>query len=121
MESPVTNNPAQKNPKKQKGVIEAITSFAERYVPDSYVILLLLSFITFLLALAFTPSTPYKVVQAWGTGFWILLEFSMQMALIIVTGYALATTPLCNKLLVALARMPRTPHQVYVWGVSISA
>ncbi|MEN6568248.1 MAG: TIGR00366 family protein [Veillonellales bacterium] len=121
MGSPMMGNPIRENPKKQKGIIEAITSFAERYVPDSYVILLLLSFITFGLALAFTPSNPYKIVQSWGQGFWILLEFSMQMALIIVTGFALATTPLCNKLLVSLARMPRTATQVYVWGVLISA
>lgn len=114
-------NPVIVENPKRKGIIEAITSFAERYVPDSYVILLLLSFITFALALAFTPSNPYKVVQAWGKGFWILLEFSMQMALIIVTGYALATTPFCNKLLVSLASLPRTGPQVYVWGVFVSA
>lgn len=108
-------------PKKQKGLIEAITSFAERYVPDSYVILLLLSMITFVLAFAFTPSSPYKIVQAWGTGFWILLEFSMQMALIIVTGYALATTPFCNRLLVSLCSLPRNSGQVYFYGVLLSA
>lgn len=108
-------------PKKQKGLIEAITSFAERYVPDSYVILLLLSMITFGLALAFTPSSPYKIVQAWGTGFWILLEFSMQMALIIVTGYALATTPFCNRLLVSLCSLPCNSGQVYFYGVLLSA
>ena len=108
-------------PKKNKGIIEAITSFAERYVPDSYVILLILSLLTFVLALIFTPSNPYQVVQAWGKGFWILLEFSMQMALIIVTGYALATTPQCNRLLTALCSQPRTAEQVYLYGVVLSA
>ena len=82
-----------------KGIIEGITSFAERYVPDSYVILLILTVIAFILALALTPSSPYKVVQSWGQGFWVLLEFSMQMALIVVTGYALATTPFVNRIL----------------------
>lgn len=116
------SQPAMVNqPKKQKGLIEAITRFAERFVPDSYVILLLLSMITFVLALAFTPSSPYKIVQAWGKGFWILLEFSMQMALIIVTGFALATTPFCNRLLVSLCSVPRNAVQVYLWGVLISA
>jgi short-chain fatty acids transporter len=110
-----------KKPQKTTGLIEAITSFAERWVPDSYVILLVLSLITFVLAFAFTPSSPYKIVQSWGKGFWILLEFSMQMALIIVTGFALATTPFCNRMLVALASMPRNAVQVYLWGVLVSA
>ena len=102
---------------KSKGVIEGITSFAERFVPDSYVILLLLTMIAYILALALTPSSPYKIVQAWGQGFWVLLEFSMQMALIVVTGYALATTPLVNRILGALCSTPRTPSQVYFLGV----
>jgi short-chain fatty acids transporter len=106
---------------KSLGVIGSITSFAERYVPDSYVILLILSFLTFILALIFTPTNAYGVVQAWGKGFWVLLEFSMQMALIIVTGYALATTPLCNRLLVSLSSLPRTSIQVYLYGVLLSA
>ena len=102
---------------KSKGIVGGITSFAERYVPDSYVILLILTVISYLLALAFTPSNPYTVVQAWGNGFWVLLEFSMQMALIVVTGYALATTPLVNKILGALCRLPRSASQVYLFGV----
>lgn len=102
---------------KSKGIVEGITSFAERYVPDSYVILLILTMISYLLALGLTPSSPYKVVQAWGNGFWVLLEFSMQMALIVVTGYALATTPLVNKILGALCRLPRSASQVYLYGV----
>jgi short-chain fatty acids transporter len=100
-----------------KGIIEGITSFAERYVPDSYVILLILTVIAFILALALTPSSPYKVVQSWGQGFWVLLEFSMQMALIVVTGYALATTPFVNRILAALCSLPRSSGQVYLLGV----
>lgn len=106
---------------KPNGFVDAITSFAERYVPDSYVILVILSLITFILALSFTPSSPYKIVQSWGQGFWILLEFSMQMALIIVTGYALATTPQVNRLLEALCRQPNTASQVYFYGVILAA
>lgn len=106
---------------KPKSFVEGITSFAERYVPDSYVILIILSMITFVLALAFTPSNPYKIVQSWGQGFWILLEFSMQMALIIVTGYALATTPQVNRILVSLSSLPRSSGQVYIYGVLLAA
>jgi short-chain fatty acids transporter len=97
------------------------TEFAERWVPDSYVIALVLSVVAVILALLFTPSTPYKVVQAWGKGFWTLLEFSMQMSLIVITGYALATTPLCKKLIVGICNKPTTAPQVYLAAVLISS
>lgn len=110
-----------KNPKERKRLTDYFTEFAERWVPDSYVISLVLSVCAFLLAAVFTPSNPYEIVQAWGKGFWILLEFSMQMALIVVTGYALATTPLCKNLMRNICSKPQTAPQVYVWGVLISA
>ena len=111
---------AAAEPPKTKGIIEGITRFAERYVPDSYVILILLTIIAYLLALFLTPSSPYKIVQSWGQGFWVLLEFAMQMALIVVTGYALATTPFVHRILGALCSVPRTSGQVYLLGVFLA-
>lgn len=105
----------------EKGVINGINRFAHRWVPDSYIIALILSLFTFVLAWIFTPSGPYKIVQAWGQGFWVLLEFSMQMTLIVITGYALATTPLCMRLLQGVCRLPRSAPQVYLWAVLVSA
>lgn len=105
----------------KKKITDYFTEFAERWVPDSYVIALVLSMAAFVLAAIFTPSNPYQIVQAWGKGFWTLLEFSMQMSLIVITGYALATTPLCKNLIVSICNKPQSPAQVYVWAVLISA
>jgi short-chain fatty acids transporter len=42
-------------------------------------------------------------------GFWFLLKFGMQMTVILVTGYALATTPILRRMIGALAILPRGP------------
>lgn len=109
------------SPHSKKKMTDYFTEFAERWVPDSYVIALVLSVVAFALAAIFTPNNPYKIVQAWGKGFWTLLEFSMQMALIVITGYALATTPLCKNLIINVCSKPKSAPQVYLWAVLISS
>ncbi|MDQ0285334.1 short-chain fatty acids transporter [Desulfofundulus luciae] len=103
-----------------RGFTRWLTGMAERYVPDSYVIVLILTFVTFILGLLLTNSTPLDLVADWGKGFWVLLEFAMQMTLIVVTGYALATTPFVNRVLVRMAGVPRTASGVYVYAVVIT-
>ncbi len=92
-----------------QGLATALTRWSTRWVPDAWIIAVILSLITYVLGLLFTKSTAYQLVQYWGNGFWILLTFAMQMCLIIVTGYILATTPLFNRILNGLARLPKSP------------
>lgn len=108
------------NDKQEKRMTDYFTTFAEKWVPDSYVIALVLTVLAYVLALIFTGDSPYKLVQDWGKGFWSLLTFAMQMALIVITGYALATTPLCQKLLVNMCNKPKSTTQVYLWGMILS-
>lgn len=61
-----------------------------------------------------TKSTPIEMVEFWGSGFWDLLAFSMQMALIVVTGYVLANTPAVKNLLVRLSKRVNSPTQAIV-------
>src|SRR5712675_428953 len=88
----------------------ALTDWAERWIPDAFIFALLATFIVLLAALAATPSTPPQVVDAWGRGFWELIPFTMQMALIIITGHVLATSPPMGRLIRAIASWPRTPR-----------
>src|SRR6266508_2634838 len=110
----------------------ALTRWSTRWVPDAWIIAVILTLVTVFLALIFTPTTPAQVVTHWGNGFWVLLTFAMQMALIIMTGYILSTTPLFRRLLNALAGVPRSPGQAVAlmafvsmalawinWGLSI--
>ena len=85
------------------------TRWSTRWVPDAWVIAVLLTIISYFLGLIFTKSTAYQLVQHWGSGFWVLLSFGMQMCLIIMTGYILATTPIFSRLLNALAGLPKGP------------
>jgi short-chain fatty acids transporter len=87
-------------------VAEAFTTWAERWVPDAFVFALAATFIVVLVAWRRTPLT--DIVLIWGGGFWKLLEFTLQMALVIITGYVVATTRPVYRLIAWLARVPRT-------------
>ncbi|MCV5359642.1 TIGR00366 family protein, partial [Escherichia coli] len=58
-----------------------------------------------------THQTPVEMINHWGNGIWGLLAFSMQMALVLVTGSALANAPLIKKGLTKAARLPKTTGQ----------
>jgi short-chain fatty acids transporter len=87
----------------------ALTDWTERWVPDAFVFALLGTFIVVLAAVAATPSTLAQVVDGWGRGFWELIPFTLQMALVIITGHVLATSPLMGRVIRAVAAWPRTP------------
>lgn len=69
-----------------------MTRFVSQWLPDPLIFAMLLTLLTFVIALWLTPQTPISMVKMWGDGFWNLLAFGMQMALIIVTGHALASS-----------------------------
>ncbi len=109
-----------------------LTRWSTRWVPDAWIIAVILSIVTVILSLIFTPSSVDKIALSWGNGFWSLLSFAMQMSLIIMTGYILATTPVFSRLLNALAGLPKNPPQAvalmalvsmvlawFNWGLSI--
>ncbi len=87
----------------------ASTRWSTRWVPDSWTIAIILTVVAFVLGFIFTKSTIFQLVQYWGNGFWVLLSFAMQMCLIIMTGYILATTPLVSRFLNFLAGLPKSP------------
>lgn len=104
----------------KKCLTDHFTEVAQRWVPDSYVIALVLTIVAVVLAKLFTPANPYQIVQAWGNGFWKLLEFSMQMSLIVIMGYALATTNICKRIINCVCDKPKNPMQVYLLAVILS-
>lgn len=81
------------------------TRLMERYLPDAFIFVLILTLIAMAAALLTQPVTPLVLVKQWGDGFWKLLEFSMQMLLVLVSGYIMATTPLVSRLLERLATL----------------
>ena len=86
----------------------ASTRWSTRWVPDAWVIAVILTIAAYVLGLIFTKATAFQLIQNWGSGFWVLLSFGMQMCLIIMTGYILATTPIFSRLLNGLAGLPKS-------------
>lgn len=85
----------------------ALLRFSLKYMPDASIFAVVLTFIAFVLAITLTDSTPFQVVKNWYKGFWELLGFSMQMALIIVTGSCVANAPVIKKRIDQIAAIPK--------------
>jgi len=88
----------------------ALTDWTERWVPDAFIFALIATVLVFVAGLTATPATTMEIVDAWGRGFWELIPFTLQMALIIITGHVLATSPPMARLIRTIARWPRTPR-----------
>jgi len=91
-----------------------MTAWSERWVPDAFIFALVATVIVVAAGTWATPSTLAQVVDAWGLGFWELIPFTLQMALVIITGHVLATSPPVGRLIRAAASRPRTPRQAVV-------
>ncbi len=99
---------------------EGLSRWSQRWVPDPFVLALLLTLVTLALAVAVTGEGPLEAVGQWGgrlaggevlpgeRGFWKLLRFGMQMVLILVTGHALASAPVVGRLIRRVAGLPAT-------------
>ncbi|MGB7911025.1 MAG: TIGR00366 family protein [Desulfobaccales bacterium] len=88
---------------------EALADFCERYFPDAFVFALCAVIIVFLGGLVLGEK-PLKLVQVFGEGFWVLIPFTMQMALIIIGGFVVASSPPVARLIEWLAGVPKTPR-----------
>ncbi len=80
---------------------------SERWFPDPYVFAVLAVAIVAAAALM-VGSKPVAVVQAFGSGYWSLIPFTLQMSFIIIGGYVTADSPPVERLVTRLAALPRT-------------
>lgn len=92
-----------------KALTKWSNTIMERYLPDPYVFVALLTIIVFLLGVGLTDSGPLDMVVHWGDGFWELLSFTMQMVIVLVAGYVLAISPVFKRLLSRLANLAKSP------------
>jgi len=84
-------------------------SLMERYLPDPYIFVAILTILVFLLGVTLTDSTPLEMATYWGDGFWGLLSFTMQMVIVLLAGHVLASSPVFKKILSSLAGIAKTP------------
>ena len=82
-----------------------------RFLPDPFIFCTVLTIVVFIFAIPAAGANPLQLVDAWGGGVWALLAFSMQMALVVVTGTAFATAPPIKRFLQKLAASAKSPAQ----------
>ncbi|WP_336343934.1 short-chain fatty acid transporter [Halalkalicoccus ordinarius] len=90
---------------------QAVANWSERWVPSPFLFAIILTLIAYVVAIALTPDGPLENVINWYDGFWVLLEFAMQMVLILVTGYVVADSRQVSSLLNRVASIPDSGPQ----------
>ena len=96
-----------------KKFTNACVRLMNRWLPDPFLFAILLTIVVFIAAMIGTGMGPIEMVWAWGgkggtgSGFWNLLSFSMQMALVLVLGSAMASAKICKKALGAVASLAK--------------
>jgi len=100
----------------------ACVNIMNRLLPDPFILAAILSIAVFLFAMLATGLGPLAMLTAWGTdsGFWDLLSFSMQMALVLVFGSAMASAPICKRALGAIAALARDKRSAIIITTVVS-
>ncbi len=88
-------------------VAQTLARWTEKWFPDAYVFALVGVFIVALAALA-NGSSPQTIVDSFGNGFWDLTAFTLQMSMVVLTGYVVATSPPVARLINRLADVPQS-------------
>lgn len=102
-------------------IINGCVGFMQKYLPEPFIFAIILTFVAVLVAMPVCHQSISEVVSNWGGGVWNLLGFSMQMALVLVTGATLAAAPLIKKGISQLASLPKTPAAAIALVTGISA
>ena len=90
-----------------------------RWIPDPFVFAVGLTLLIGVLAVAVTPASGLDTLQAWYQGFFGLLEFGMQMVLILTTAFAIALSPIIARFVDWVANRINTPTRVYLVVVAL--
>lgn len=96
-------------------------NLVQNYLPDPFLFCIMITFVIFLSGIIFTGQGPIDMVVHWSGGFWSLLAFAMQMALVLVLGHTFASAPSFKKLLDRLAKIPKKPGQAILMVTFISS
>ena len=100
--------------------VDAVATWSARWVPSAFVVACLLTLVTFAMVLIVAHRSPVAALGYWTKGFWELLEFTMQMALIVLTGYMVAVSPAASRLLDAIAGLTTSDRGAIVLMALVS-
>src|SRR5438270_172435 len=86
-----------------------LAAWSERWFPDPLVFALLGIVVVFLAGLVLGEHPSRLAIQG-GRSFWALVPFTMQMVMIIIGGYVVASSPPVYRGIQWLAQLPKTPR-----------
>jgi short-chain fatty acids transporter len=97
----------------------ALADWAERWFPDAFVFALVAVAVVFVAGWsAGAPAS--NMVKYFGDGFWSLVPFTMQMSMVVVGGYVVASAPPVYSLIRLLAAIPTTPRGAVAFVAIVS-
>ncbi|ABY24644.1 short-chain fatty acids transporter [Renibacterium salmoninarum ATCC 33209] len=86
---------------------QSLARWTEKWFPEAYVFALAGVIIVAVAALA-NGAGPQAITDSFGNGFWDLTAFTLQMAMVVLTGYVVATSAPIAKVITRLAAIPTT-------------
>ena len=99
----------------------ALVYLFERIMPDPYVFAVILTFVGVVLARLFAPhATLLTIASAWYGGLFAIFVFAFQMVIMLVAGYALASSPIIKKALTRIASLASTPRSAISLTIVVS-
>jgi short-chain fatty acids transporter len=109
----------------------SLAAWSEKWFPDAWVFALLGIVFVFFFGIVVGES-PFKLAMAGSAKFWALIPFTMQMAMIIIGGYVVASTPAVYWVIRKIALIPQngrsavaciaffsTVTSLISWGLSL--
>ncbi|MGI4857001.1 MAG: short-chain fatty acid transporter [Janthinobacterium lividum] len=98
-------NPTTGAPGALERIAAGMTRWSQRWFPDAY-IFAAIAVIVVAAGAWLGGASVQQVGVAFGDGFWSLIPFTMQMAIVAISGYVLAVSPPAARLIAWLARWP---------------
>ena len=91
-----------------------LAAWSEQWFPDAWVFALIGVVFVFVFGMLIGES-PTKLAMEGGKSFWVLIPFTMQMAMIIIGGYVVASTPAVYWVIQKLAGLTTNPRVAIAW------
>ncbi len=104
-----TATPDELNEKGLARLAQRCAAWTEKWFPDAYVFALV-GVVVVCAAALINGATPKMVVTTFGGGFWDLTAFTLQMAMVVLTGYIVASSRPVARLIERIAKVPSTPR-----------
>ncbi len=107
-------------PRPLERVALRFTELSERWLPDAFIFALLATVVVVIAGLTAGGASMSGLAMTWGKGFWSLIPFTLQMAMIVITGTVVATAAPVRRLIDRLAGIPGTNRAAVVFVAVIA-